>query len=128
MRHQRLLFLALSLVAFHTLVAQPLTERQGCHFMKSQLPLKKLTLEETQALVKSQERSDSINILDYAISLDITDFNGRRIAGSTQLEFVLLEVATRELVLGRSIPTASSAASATAVWFDWIPCCPAITR
>lgn len=81
------------------LQAQPAYDHYGCHQLKSQLPLKKLTPAQETALLKSQGRSDSIDILDYNINLDIIDFSARRIDGNCHIQFILLEEATAEMEL-----------------------------
>ena len=73
-----------------TLFAQPglkhnHDEHQGCHFTKSQIEMTPLTEEEKVLLTESNERSDTIDILNYAINLDITDFNGQTIAGNCEV-------------------------------------------
>lgn len=96
-----LLFLSLLLligVSF-SLSAQPIHDVHGCHHLKSQIPLKKLTPDQKLAFAKSQGRSDSIDILDYNISLDIIDFSGRRIDGNCAMQFVLLEEGTHTMEL-----------------------------
>lgn len=71
------------------LFAQPANdhnhEHQGCHFTKSQIKMTPLTEEEKVLLTESNERSDTIDILNYAINLDITDFGGQTIAGNCEV-------------------------------------------
>ncbi|MEZ4987556.1 MAG: M1 family aminopeptidase [Saprospiraceae bacterium] len=81
-------------------MAQPTRPaHHGCHWAQHDLPLRQLTPDEAAALIVSQTRSDSIDILDYFIDLDITDFTNRRIAGACTLELRMIEPATQAIVL-----------------------------
>jgi aminopeptidase N len=99
MRYNYLLILLFTLFYTTNLSAQPEGEVQGCHFTKKQYPLKTLTPAQEERLLISQGRSDSINLLNYNITLEIIDFTGRKIAGSCLIEFVLIEENTAEMVL-----------------------------
>ena len=99
MRYSFALILLLSFCCALVLSAQPETEVQGCHFTKKQFPLRTLTPEDEQLLLASQGRSDSIDLLNYTIDLEIIDFSGRKIKGSCTIDFVLLEENTAEMVL-----------------------------
>lgn len=99
MRYSIVLILLFSCCCSLALLAQPETVVQGCHFTKTQYPLKTLTPEDEQLLLESQGRSDSIDLLNYTIDLEIVDFGGRKIKGSCTIDFVLLEENTAEMVL-----------------------------
>lgn len=99
MRYSFMLILLLSFCCSLVLSAQPETVVQGCHFTKTQYPLKTLTPEDQQLLLESQGRSDSIDLLNYTIDLEVVDFGGRKIKGSCTIDFVLLEENTAEMVL-----------------------------
>ena len=91
----------LLLVAFLPLLAfaQPEKPVYGCRYLKNQIHPKKLTAQQEQQLLESQTRSDSIDLLNYNIDLDITNFTNRRIEGSCTIDFVFLEAGTQQMVL-----------------------------
>lgn len=72
-----------------SIIAQPAHdhEHQGCHFTKSQLKMSPLSAAEKVLLNESNERSDTIDILNYTINLDITDFSGQMIDGNCEITF-----------------------------------------
>ena len=74
-----------------TLLAQPIQEadheHQGCHFTKSQIKMSPLSEDEILMLSESNERSDTIDILNYGINLNITDFGGKTIQGFCAITF-----------------------------------------
>lgn len=90
-----LLFLFLPLI----LSAQPETPLFGCRFIKNQIHPQKLTAEQKTLLEQSRTRSDSLDLLNYSIDLEIIDFTGRRIEGSTTIDFSFLEEDASQMVL-----------------------------
>jgi len=60
-------------------------EHQGCHFTKSKIKMTPLTNAEKVMLSESNERSDTIDILNYSINLDITNFSGQTINGHCEI-------------------------------------------
>ena len=72
-----------------SMFAQPAQDHQhhGCHFAKNQIKMSPLTAAEKVLLNESNERSDTIDILNYAINLDITDFSGQSIDGNCEITF-----------------------------------------
>jgi hypothetical protein len=93
--------LFISFFAPYSLMAQPIDEHQhvGCHHVKSKIPLRTLTAEEKEQMLQSQTRSDSIDLLNYAITLEIIDFTGRHIQGNCLIDFKLIEAASSEMIL-----------------------------
>lgn len=90
MNLQKKIWTFFSLCLFTTLImAQPAHdhEHQGCHFTKSQVKMSPLTETEKLLLTESNERSDTIDILNYNINLDITDFSGQTIKGNCIITF-----------------------------------------
>jgi aminopeptidase N len=69
-----------------TIIAQP-EDFHGCHYHKSQIPMIPLTESEIIAMTESAERSDTIDILNYNITIDATDFSGQTIKGSCEITF-----------------------------------------
>ncbi len=78
---KKLLFLFALSVGTHPLFSQSFSQEFSCQHRKSQKSLS------TQQLYPSaaNERSDSIDVLNYAIHLDITDFQNQKIAGFTDV-------------------------------------------
>lgn len=81
------------------LSAQPDHGVHGCHYVKQQIPLKKLSPKQEKDLLKSRERSDSVDILDYTINLEIIDFANQRIDGNCQIQFIPIEADVQEVAL-----------------------------
>lgn len=72
---------------FGSLFAQPLIHEYSCHH-SSQLNLKhEPTLQELQLIENSNKRSDSINILNYSIYIDVTDVRNKSITAHTTVNF-----------------------------------------
>lgn len=72
---------------FGSLLAQPLIHEYSCHH-SSQLNLKhEPTLQELQLIENSNKRSDSINILNYSIYIDVTDVRNKSITAHTTVNF-----------------------------------------
>ncbi|MEL6864845.1 MAG: M1 family aminopeptidase [Bacteroidota bacterium] len=81
--------LSLLFLAPNNLLAQPDHHHDhfGCHFTHNQVPRHALTPEEIRGLELSNERSDTIDILDYEITLEIIDYTGRFIDGYCDIRF-----------------------------------------
>ena len=77
---------------------EPLFE-YGCHFTKSKLDLQPLTEAEKIELENSNSRSDTIDILNFSITLDITDYNGESITGSSEVLFTPKKDSVDHIVL-----------------------------
>lgn len=86
---QRLPLFLSALFLFGTFItlAQPPEITYGCRHAHNQVSLKPLTAAEKDLLNESNERSDTIDILNYNITLDITDFSGATIHGSCAIQF-----------------------------------------
>ncbi len=97
MRYFYGLLLLLSLPLF--LSAQPETAVYGCRFIKNHVHPQRLTAEQEARLVQSRTRSDSLDLLNYSIDLEIVDFTGRRISGSCTIDFIFLEEDASQMVL-----------------------------
>lgn len=70
------------------LFAQTSPEYQyGCHYTKSKLDMRPLSAEEKQELENSDSRSDTIDILNFDITLDISDFSQQYIIGHCEVLF-----------------------------------------
>jgi aminopeptidase N len=67
--------------------SQPFNGHYGCRHAKNHIHRGPLTQEEQQLLTESNERSDTIDILNYNITLDITDFGGKTIEGNCEIQF-----------------------------------------
>lgn len=65
---------------------QPADVHYGCRHTKSQFPLRTLTPAEIDQMNESNARSDTVDILNYDITLDITDFGGKSIKGSCAIQ------------------------------------------
>ena len=72
---------------FHLGFSQPFSGHYGCRHAKNHVHRAPLTQEEQQLLTESNERSDTIDILNYNITLDITDFGGKTIEGNCAIQF-----------------------------------------
>ncbi len=59
----------------------------GCHFTKGKIPVEAIQLMETSSECGSNARSDSIDVLNYAIDLDITQFTQQMIFASCEVTF-----------------------------------------
>ncbi|MEL6660911.1 MAG: hypothetical protein AAFR36_30950, partial [Bacteroidota bacterium] len=98
MRHLLGLVLILSFIS--SAVSQPRYPIQGNRYLENhQIRPQKPTPAQKNLLVRSQTRSDSLDILNYTIDLDITNFSNRRIQGSCTVNFVFLEETTTQMVL-----------------------------
>lgn len=72
------------------LLAQPGNDgydMHGCHFTKSKIPVEAIQLMETSSECGSNARSDSIDVLNYAIDLDVTQFSQQMIHASCEVTF-----------------------------------------
>lgn len=67
------------------LQAQPATT--GCHFAHQQVRTDALTAEEERMMQASIERSDSFDVINYDISLDVTRFNFSHLIGACAVTF-----------------------------------------
>lgn len=67
------------------ILAQP--EEHGCHFRHNHIPLHALTAAEMAEMEMSNERSDTLDILDYEISLQVIDYAARLIDGHCDIRF-----------------------------------------
>lgn len=80
------LFLLFFFVIIQTeIIAQP-EDFHGCHYHKSHIPMVPLTESEQVALTQSAERSDTIDILNYNITID-SDFGSQSIVGTCEITF-----------------------------------------
>ena len=79
---------------FAVLQAQPQggddLQFQGCHFFKNKIPFQSFP-ESDPITCGSNARSDSIDILNYAISLDLTHFTQKIIQASCEITFTVKE-------------------------------------
>jgi hypothetical protein len=100
MKHFYYFWSTLVFVFLHAmLLAQPADLHHGCHFTKSQIPMRTLTPAEQEALTTSNERSDTLDILNYDITLEITDFGGKTIHGSCAIAFTPVTEGAETMVL-----------------------------
>lgn len=86
----RFAFAVLCLCCANAVLAQPLDHghhEYGCHFLKNKLHLSPLEDAERAATCGSNARSDSIDILNYAVSLDLTQFSQQTIAAYCEIRF-----------------------------------------
>ncbi|MCP3928113.1 MAG: T9SS type A sorting domain-containing protein [Bacteroidetes bacterium] len=73
-------------ITTYSLQAQP-APHAGCHHYKNKIKLTPLTAKEKSFLNASNGRSDTIDILNYNITLDVTDFGGQTISGACEIQF-----------------------------------------
>lgn len=86
----RLLCSAIAIFSGITLHAQPMEGnlyRYGCHYSKNKIPFEPLSEAERGAVCGSNARSDSIDILNYAIQLNLTNFSQQIIRASCEITF-----------------------------------------
>jgi len=67
--------------------AQDSTEHFGCHFTKNKLSRVPLSKEEKIKARAGFERSDTIDIIDYATHLDVSNYSGKKISGNCVVTF-----------------------------------------
>ncbi|MBK7232901.1 MAG: hypothetical protein IPH93_11740 [Saprospiraceae bacterium] len=72
---------------FSFLQAQPDQAHQYCHHSMQAGLLREPTLAELMMMENSNKRSDSIDILNYTIRIDVTDFSNKRIQAHTTVDF-----------------------------------------
>lgn len=83
------LLLILCFLTFQS-IAQPETEtapHYGCHHAHHQIPLEPLTNADKAYMAASAARSDTMDILDYAITLKVVNFSQRHIEGFCKITF-----------------------------------------
>lgn len=76
-----------SLTTFIKIVAQPITEHIGCHHASLAGATREPSMDELILMENSNRRSDSIDILNYDIQLDVSDYAGKKIEGYTEISF-----------------------------------------
>ena len=81
------LFLSFLLLLPMISMAQPPTTHYGCRHAKNLNHIPALTQAQKDLLNESNERSDTIDILNYNITLDVTNFNAARIEGACAIRF-----------------------------------------
>ncbi len=59
----------------------------GCHYLKSKIPLTPLTEQEKMLACGSNERSDSIDILNYNVTLNLTEFTTQMLSANCEITF-----------------------------------------
>jgi aminopeptidase N len=84
-----LYFLTILILVFsvQNIQAQPDELHVGCRHTKQKINMAPLTAEEKTILDLSNGRSDTINILNYDITLDVTNFSGTTIKGACEVLF-----------------------------------------
>lgn len=89
MKSRRLLFCLAFFFTFtiQNLQAQPIDidYHAGCRYAREHVNLKPLTPEEKNLLTLSNGRSDTINILNFNITLDVTNFSQEKIIGACEI-------------------------------------------
>lgn len=65
-------------------------ELQGCHYVKKGYKSSPLTEKEKEKLRSLDLRSDTFDILNFEINLDITNFTGKKIKAATTVDFTFL--------------------------------------
>lgn len=70
-----------------SLSAQPLIHEYSCHHAERPLIKQEPTIQELQIIENSNRRSDSINILNYSIYIDVTDAKNKSITAHTTVTF-----------------------------------------
>jgi peptidase M1-like protein/type IX secretion system substrate protein len=84
---------ALLLFSFVFAQAQPKDDlpKYGCHYAKNQIPLHALSDAEKALVCGSNARSDSIDILNYAVTLDVTNFAQKVITANCEISLTAKE-------------------------------------
>lgn len=80
-------FMILFLGGMTGLWAQPETALDYCHHANQAIPWKEPTLEELLLMENSNKRSDSIDVLNYTIRIDVTNYRNRQISAHTTVDF-----------------------------------------
>lgn len=86
----RLLAFCFAFFTLSLLQAQPkegMPDMHGCHFYKKNIHPLPLTDEEKLFACGSNARSDSIDVLNYAVSLDLTNFSNQTIQAYCEVTF-----------------------------------------
>ena len=71
--------------------AQVEWEEHGCHFVKKGYSPKELTEAEKEYVRNLDLRSDTFDIINFEIDLDITNFSGKKIKAATKVDFTFLQ-------------------------------------
>lgn len=106
------LILLLGLILLNTSFALAQPYLKGCRFASHAHDLKPLTEQEKHLNKLSAERSDTIDILNYDIQLEITDFTSKVIKGFTEITFTPKMADVEHIELNLLNFTVDS------VWFD----------
>jgi hypothetical protein len=69
------------------LIAQTEHEKYGCKYVKSKMKLRDFTESELKYAEDLEFRSDTFDILNYRINIDVTDFSGKKIQGRCDIDF-----------------------------------------
>lgn len=88
---QRVLFLLSFMLAFQWGISQNDYELVGCHYVKKGYKSNALTKKEKEGLRNLDLRSDTFDILNFEINLDITNFSGKKIKAGTTVQFTFLQ-------------------------------------
>ncbi len=72
-------------LSLSTLIAQP--ENYGCHYHNNLVPVHPLSAEEKQQLALDNSRSDTIDILNYGITLQVINYADKLIHGFCEVTF-----------------------------------------
>ena len=85
----RLSFFIVAMAAVGQALAQPMDylRMKGCRYAMNAVAQPQLTDEERMLVCSSNARSDSIDILDYDVTLDLTNFAGQILTASCKLTF-----------------------------------------
>ncbi len=84
MKFSQIFFLTL---VIGSLSAQPLIHEYSCHHAERPVVRHEPTIQELQLIENSNKRSDSINILNYSIYIDVTDAKNKSITAHTTVSF-----------------------------------------
>jgi len=88
MQYQYILaFILLFALKFDAFAQPDQKEHKGCHHVHNLVPMLPLTDDEKALMVASAERSDTIDIINYNITLEVLDVNSRYVNGNCEVSF-----------------------------------------
>ncbi|MBK8663665.1 MAG: hypothetical protein IPN18_18465 [Ignavibacteriales bacterium] len=83
-----LIIIMLLIAGTFDLTAQTEHERYGCKYVKSKMKLRGFTEAELKYAEDLEFRSDTFDIINYRINVDVTDFSGKKIQAGAILIFL----------------------------------------
>ncbi len=87
MKHSTLILFFLLLLIGNMLNGQTEHEKYGCMFLKSKIKMRDFTPEELNYAQALEFRSDTYDVVNYRINIDVTDFNYKILKGKCDIDF-----------------------------------------